>query len=122
MEVEAHMRKSLATFCCLLGCSTVLVAAAATPNSEGAANRIATVGQGAGILSRGIEREARRQLPWRSDENVGQAQQAQPNDRSWIARHPALFGALVGAGGVVWPARRLATIAMVTSPSVAGEG
>jgi hypothetical protein len=50
------------------------------------------------ILRKEIEREARRLTLSLGRAESLQAQQPAAQDRTWIRRHPALFGALVGAG------------------------
>ncbi len=50
------------------------------------------------ILRKAIEREARRLTPTLGRAENLRAQQPASRDRTWIRRHPALFGALVGAG------------------------
>ena len=50
------------------------------------------------MLRKTIERDARRLKPSLRSADSLPWQQPAPRGRSWIGRHPALFGALVGAG------------------------
>jgi len=50
------------------------------------------------ILTKAIEQESRRSTLSLRREQGAQPQQPAPESRGWVERHPALFGALVGAG------------------------
>ena len=92
------MRKSLATsVCCVLVFSTVLAAAPDVPSSDGSPNRI-EAGFAVGFISKAVNREMDRQVRFRRSSAFNQPQQTEPRKPSWIGRHSALFGALVGAG------------------------
>lgn len=77
----------------------LMVVVALAGAGTGWAQTFETVSRPAGWVERAIDREVSRLD--RSASGAGSVLQAvpQPQKRSWIGRHPVLFGALVGFGG-----------------------
>jgi len=93
------MRKTLTSFLILCVISPPLVLTAEPPNgtSPVSLNRDTSSPSQKPMLSDAIEREAAR-LAFSLGKTVAPTQRPVPQDRGWIRRHPALFGAMVGAG------------------------
>ena len=93
---EAKVRKLLAaSLCCCLNLSAVLAAAADIQGSKLSTNPKA----GAGIISSAVDRQLARDTEFTRVRALHQARAVQPASHSWIARHPALSGAMIGAAG-----------------------
>jgi hypothetical protein len=93
---EPNVRKLLAaSLCCCLNFSAVLAAAADVQGSKLSTNPKA----GAAVIASAVDRQFARETESTRVRALRQARAVQPASRSWIARHPALSGAMIGAAG-----------------------
>ena len=81
----------------LLGCQ--VFAADADQAMSGRRARVSAVASPSGVLTASAAREVSRLVRSMAPElRAAQPSQQQPRSKGWLARHPQLFGALVGFG------------------------
>lgn len=93
-----RMVVSALLLCCVLDQSLALGAQSPSGTVAASADRDTNGPRRKSTLSEAIEREATRQALLPDGGAGSRTQQPGSQSRSWIGRHPALFGALVGAG------------------------
>ena len=89
---------TLVLIACVLGQSLALAAEAPNPTSAAPATRETSPLLRNPMLSHAIDREATRLAFELGRPGISTAQPPARQDRGWIQRHPALFGAMAGAG------------------------